>query len=104
MNIGIFKTKWLARFARRERIADESLREAIDRAERGLVDAELVFCYAFDPYWRTFDTERACRVWKKRAELQVAKRVLLPYICALTSHRKTHYCRRRKPVCLKRVM
>ena len=41
MNIGVFKTKWLARFARRERITDEGLREAIDRAERGLVDADL---------------------------------------------------------------
>lgn len=29
------------RFARRERITDESLREAIERAERGLVDADL---------------------------------------------------------------
>ncbi len=37
----IFKTKWLGRYARRERIADESLREAIARAERGLVDADL---------------------------------------------------------------
>lgn len=37
----IFKTKWLGRFARRERIADDSLREAIARAERGLVDADL---------------------------------------------------------------
>lgn len=37
----IFKTKWLARFARRERITDESLREAIERAGRGLVDADL---------------------------------------------------------------
>ncbi len=37
----IFTTKWLARFARRERITDESLREAIERAERGLVDADL---------------------------------------------------------------
>ena len=36
-----FKTKWLARFARRERITDASLREAIERAERGLVDADL---------------------------------------------------------------
>jgi len=36
-----FKTKWLARFARRERIADKSLREAIERAERGLIDADL---------------------------------------------------------------
>ena len=37
----IFKTKWLGRYARRERIADDSLREAIERAERGLVDADL---------------------------------------------------------------
>lgn len=37
----IFKTKWLVRFTRRERIADDSLREAIARAENGLVDAEL---------------------------------------------------------------
>lgn len=37
----IFKTKWLGRFTRRERISDKSLGEAIDRAERGLVDADL---------------------------------------------------------------
>ena len=37
----IFKTKWLARFARHEGITDQSLREAIERAERGLVDADL---------------------------------------------------------------
>jgi hypothetical protein len=37
----IFKTKWFARFARREGIADESLREAIERAERGMIDADL---------------------------------------------------------------
>jgi hypothetical protein len=37
----IFKTKWLARFARHEGITDHSLREAIERAERGLVDADL---------------------------------------------------------------
>jgi hypothetical protein len=36
-----FKTKWLARFARREGITDKSLREAIERAERGLIDADL---------------------------------------------------------------
>ncbi|WP_428390176.1 type II toxin-antitoxin system RelE/ParE family toxin [Lichenicoccus sp.] len=41
MAIGVFKTKWLARFARRERITDESLWEAIGRAERGIVDADL---------------------------------------------------------------
>ncbi len=37
----IFKTKWLARFARRGQIADHSLREAIERAERGIIDADL---------------------------------------------------------------
>ena len=37
----VFKTKWFARFARQERIADTSLREAIARAERGLIDADL---------------------------------------------------------------
>lgn len=41
MPVGVFKTKWLARFARRERITDESLQEAIDRAERGIIDADL---------------------------------------------------------------
>jgi hypothetical protein len=37
----IFKTRVLARFARRERISDRSLIEAVERAERGLVDADL---------------------------------------------------------------
>ena len=37
----IFKTKWFARFVRREGIADKSLREAIERAESGLIDADL---------------------------------------------------------------
>lgn len=37
----IFKTKWLARFARREKIDDASLVAAIERAARGLVDADL---------------------------------------------------------------
>jgi hypothetical protein len=40
-NVRIFKTKWLARFARREGIADESLGEAIQRAEQGMIDADL---------------------------------------------------------------
>jgi hypothetical protein len=39
--VRIFKTKWLVRFARQERISDTSLSEAIGRAERGLVDADL---------------------------------------------------------------
>ncbi len=37
----IFKTKWLARFARREGISDNSLCEAIERAESSLIDADL---------------------------------------------------------------
>jgi hypothetical protein len=37
----VFKTKWLARFAKHEGIADASLHEAIARAKRGLVDADL---------------------------------------------------------------
>jgi hypothetical protein len=39
--VRIFKTKEFARFARRAGIADGALREAIDRAERGLIDADL---------------------------------------------------------------
>jgi hypothetical protein len=37
----IFKTRWFARFARQEGLPDHSLREAIHRAERGLIDADL---------------------------------------------------------------
>ena len=37
----VFKTKWFARYARRERIEDESLRDAVERAECGGVDANL---------------------------------------------------------------
>jgi hypothetical protein len=37
----IFKTKLFVRYARRERIDNDSLREAIERAERGLVDGNL---------------------------------------------------------------
>jgi hypothetical protein len=39
--VRIFKTNWFRRYARPERITDTSLREAIERAERGLVDADL---------------------------------------------------------------
>jgi hypothetical protein len=39
--VRIFKAKTFVRFARRERIADRSLSEAIAVAERGLVDADL---------------------------------------------------------------
>jgi hypothetical protein len=37
----IFKTRWFARFARQEGLPDDSLLEAIERAERGLIDADL---------------------------------------------------------------
>jgi hypothetical protein len=37
----VFVTKVFARFARKERLDDERLCEAIARAERGLVDADL---------------------------------------------------------------
>lgn len=37
----IFKNKPFARFARKSRIADAALRDAINRASRGLVDADL---------------------------------------------------------------
>lgn len=37
----IFKTRWFTRFARGERIPDGGLSQAIARAERGLIDADL---------------------------------------------------------------
>lgn len=37
----VFKTKWFVRFARSERVPDSSLLESIQRANRGLVDADL---------------------------------------------------------------
>jgi hypothetical protein len=37
----IFKTKWFARFARRERLSDSRLAEIIQRAGQGLIDANL---------------------------------------------------------------
>ena len=37
----VFKTKWFASFARRERISDRSLAEAARRAQRSLLDADL---------------------------------------------------------------
>ncbi len=36
-----FKTKWFARFARKQRLDDEYLCEAIERATAGLIDADL---------------------------------------------------------------
>ncbi|MFO1125620.1 MAG: type II toxin-antitoxin system RelE/ParE family toxin [Methylocystis sp.] len=37
----IFKTKWFARFARKEKVGDARLCEAIGRAEKGGIDAAL---------------------------------------------------------------
>ena len=37
----LFKTKWFMRYARQEKLEDHSLFDAIERAERGLVDADL---------------------------------------------------------------
>ncbi len=39
--VPIYKLKTFARFARDEGIADRSLREAVERADKGLVDADL---------------------------------------------------------------
>jgi len=39
--VRIFKTKWLVRFARREQVTDDGLKEAIARAARGIVEADL---------------------------------------------------------------
>ena len=36
----IFKSKWFARFARKERITDVQLCEAIRNAEQGVIDAD----------------------------------------------------------------
>jgi hypothetical protein len=40
-DVRVFKTRWFVRFARKERLADRTLRDAVDRADRGLIDAEL---------------------------------------------------------------
>ncbi len=37
----VFQNAWFARFARKERISADSLRDAIERAEQGLIDADL---------------------------------------------------------------
>jgi len=39
--VRIFKNAWFVRFARAQKISDETLREAIRRAESGQVDADL---------------------------------------------------------------
>ncbi len=36
----IYKSKWFIRFAKKERIPDTKLREAVENAEKGLIDAD----------------------------------------------------------------
>ena len=37
----VFKNKWFSRFARQQGIANSDLCDAVDRVERGLIDADL---------------------------------------------------------------
>lgn len=37
----IYKNAWFAKFARKEKIDDDALRDAVRRAEQGLIDADL---------------------------------------------------------------
>lgn len=37
----VYKTRWVGRFARRAKIGDDDLIEAVDRIRRGLIDADL---------------------------------------------------------------
>jgi hypothetical protein len=37
----VFKNGWFERFARKEKLTDSALREAVERAESGLIDADL---------------------------------------------------------------
>jgi hypothetical protein len=39
--VRIFKSRWFQRFTRKEGIGDAALREAVARAEKGLIDADL---------------------------------------------------------------
>jgi hypothetical protein len=39
--VRVYKTKWVGRFVRREKISDGDLAEAVRRAGRGLIDADL---------------------------------------------------------------
>ena len=39
--VRIFENAWFRRFARRERISDKTLRDAIANAEKGMIDADL---------------------------------------------------------------
>ena len=40
-SLRIFQNRWFERFARKEGLRNEELREAIGRAEKGLIDADL---------------------------------------------------------------
>jgi hypothetical protein len=40
-SVRIFKNAWFRRFARRERISDQTLRSAVANAEKGIIDADL---------------------------------------------------------------
>jgi hypothetical protein len=40
-NIRVFRTKWFSRYAAKHGIEDADLREAVRRAEAGLIDADL---------------------------------------------------------------
>lgn len=40
-NPRVFKSKWFQRFAKKEGIEDEALLDAVDRAEKGQIDANL---------------------------------------------------------------
>lgn len=39
--VRVFKNAWFCRFARREKISDETLKDAVTRAEQGKIDADL---------------------------------------------------------------
>jgi len=41
ISLRVFKNAWFGRFARKERISADALWEAVERAENGLVDADL---------------------------------------------------------------
>jgi len=41
IDVQVLTTKWFARFARREKITDAMLCEAVARAQKGIVDADL---------------------------------------------------------------
>jgi hypothetical protein len=39
--VRIFKNAWFQRFSRREKISDATLKEAVNRVQQGLIDADL---------------------------------------------------------------